>query len=137
RRFNASRAREMSLLITLLATFSLLVPTSGWAQATVSTGNIQGTVTDPSGAAVSGAKVIITNVGTAATKELTTNSSGFYNSGSLVPGTYKIRVEARGFQASETQVPAQVGNSTGANIKLSLGSENQTVNVEAETVVVN
>lgn len=137
RRSNASRLREMFLLLAPLALFPLLVPTAGWSQATVSTGSIVGTVSDPSGAAVSGARVIITNTGTAATVNTTTNSAGVYNSGALPPGSYKVRIEAKGFQATETTVPAQVGNISTVNVKLTLGSENQTVNVEAETVTVN
>ena len=61
-----------------------------FAQSTISTGSIQGTVTDPSGAVLSGAKVTITNQGTGKSETLTTNSSGAYNSGPLSPGVYKV-----------------------------------------------
>ena len=138
RHSQASRTREMLLPLMLsVAVLLLTVPTLMWSQATVSTGSIVGTVSDPSGAAVGGAKVIVTNTGTAAVKNTTTNSDGVYNSGALPPGNYKVRVEAKGFQATETTVAAQVGNIATVNVKLTVGAENQTVNVEAESVAVN
>jgi hypothetical protein len=121
-----------ALAIALLLPCQRLV-----AQSTVSTGSIQGTITDPSGAAVPGVKVTITSLSTGAAREFTTNSTGFYNSGSLPPGNYKVRAEIKGFRATETETAAQVGNVTTTNLKLQLGSENQTVNVEATSVAVN
>jgi len=63
-------------------------------------GSIVGTVTDPSGAVVSGAKVTITNVATGQTIELTANSAGAFNSGAIAPGTYKVQVFGQGLQPS-------------------------------------
>lgn len=125
-------------VLVLIWTFTLIFTTGLlFSQSTVSTGSIEGTVTDSSGAAVPNAKVIITGIGTGSVKTLTTNASGFYNSGSITPGNYKIRVEAAGFQGLETTVVAQVGNTTGYNAKLQVGSESQTVDVEATSVGVN
>ena len=118
--------------------FLLLISAHSLAgQSTVSTGSIQGTVTDASGAALPGAKVSITETATGTVRDFVTNGSGFYSSGSLIPGNYKVRVEAKGFESAETVVPARVGNITTANLKLRIGSENQTVNVEATAVGVN
>ncbi len=87
RRFVAAPKRGMSLLIASLAMLSLmLAPSHIWGQATVSTGSIVGTVSDPSGASVPGAKVMITNTGTSATVTSTTNGAGVYNSGAAAPG---------------------------------------------------
>ena len=129
--------RKMSTLFALLTILLLIAPTLAWPQATVSTGSIVGTVSDPTGAAVPGAKVTITNTATSAAKTTTTNNRGLYNSGALEPGSYTVRVEAKGFSATETQVAAQVGNVSTVNVKLTLGSESQTVNVEAGAVAVN
>lgn len=126
----------LSLAIAMLLPV-LVMPSDLAAQANVATGSIQGTITDPSGAAVSGAKVNITSSSTGSSQELTTNSSGFYNSGTLQPGNYRVRVQAPGFQTTETQVAVQVGNNTAVNLKLQVGSENQTVSVEATAVGVN
>lgn len=118
-------------VLVFLVTFTLFSSLHLFAQSTVSTGSIQGTVTDPSGAAVPNAKVTITNVATRSAKTVNSNSSGFYNSGSITPGSYKIRVEASGFEAIETTLVAQVGNTVGYNPKLQVGSSQQTVEVEA------
>ncbi len=116
---------------------ALLLPSLLWGQATTSTGNINGTVTDPSGAAVPGAKVTITRIDTGVATDVTSNSSGFYNSGSITPGTYSVKVQAKGFETSETQVVAKIGNNSAVNFSLKVGSESTTVSVEATAVGVN
>ncbi|MGO9402745.1 MAG: carboxypeptidase regulatory-like domain-containing protein [Terriglobales bacterium] len=135
-RSNASRRQDTLPLLAALA-IVLLLPSLMWGQATTSTGNINGTVTDPSGAAVPGAKVTITRIDTGVATDLITNSSGFYNSGSITPGTYSVKVVAKGFEASETQTTAKIGNNTVADFKLKVGSESTTVSVEATAVGVN
>jgi hypothetical protein len=116
---------------------AVLLPSLLWGQATTSTGNINGTLTDPTGAAVAGAKVTITRIDTGVATDVTSNSSGFYNSGSITPGTYSVKVQAKGFETSETQVAAKIGNNSVADFKLKVGSESTTVSVEATAVGVN
>src|SRR5437870_12629121 len=58
---------------------------------------ITGTITDPSGAVVPGAKVTVTNTGTNISNTAITTSAGTYTITDLIPGTYKVRVEAPGF----------------------------------------
>jgi len=115
----------------------LLVSTLLLAQTTVGTGSIQGTVTDPSGAVVSGAKVAITNAGTGQVHNLSTNASGAYASGALDPGTYRVKVSAQGFSSVAQNLTVEVGNTATANVKLQLGQENQVIEVQASTVAVN
>lgn len=137
-RLNAPHKRQMfSLLIAALAIPFLLLPSNLLAQSTISTGNINGSVTDPSGAAVAGAKVTITRTDTSVSTDVTTNSRGFYNSGSITVGNYTVRVQAKGFATSESKVHVQIGNNSAANFKLQVGSESTTVNVEAAGVGVN
>ena len=62
------------------------------AQTTIDTGSVVGTVSDPTGAVISRADVTITNVATGQVIGLTTNASGVFNSGALVPGNYGGRV---------------------------------------------
>ena len=106
--------RRLLFAITALAV-SLLLPSILQGQATISTGNINGTVVDPSGAAVPGAKITITHIDTDVTTNLTTNSSGFYNSGSIAPGKYLVKVEAKGFETAEEQVNVRIANNTAVN----------------------
>ena len=124
-------------VLVLVWAFTLLFAFGLFGQSSVSTGSIQGTVSDSSGAAVSDAKVTVTNSDTGSGHTLTTNSSGFYNSGSVPPGNYKVRIEAKGFQSLETTLVVQVGNTTGYNAKLQVGSESQTIDVEAASIGIN
>src|SRR5882672_8527380 len=119
--------------------FALLAVLTASLQAQVSnaTGNIQGTITDPTGAVVPEAKVTILNKATGRTIDSTSTSSGVYTSGSLVPGVYMVRVEAAGFQTTELTATVQVGVTTGGNIKLQVGSSSQTVEVKGEEIRVN
>ncbi|HKU24157.1 MAG TPA: TonB-dependent receptor, partial [Candidatus Sulfotelmatobacter sp.] len=122
--------------IALLAVLSAL-PALVWAQATISTGSIQGTISDPSGALVSDAKVVISNRGTGQVIDLVTSATGAYASGALLPGEYVIRVEHPGFRTTELSVMVQVGVVTAGNLKLQVGQENQLVEVSGAAVQVN
>jgi hypothetical protein len=118
-------------------TLALLLATGAFAQTTVGTGSIVGTVTDPTGALVSGAKVTVTNVGTSQAINLTSNSNGAFNSGALNPGSYKVLVTAKGFSAVDEMVVVQVGNTATLNAKLPIGRESQIVEVQGSEVAVN
>jgi Carboxypeptidase regulatory-like domain len=108
-----------------------------FAQSTVGTGNIVGTVNDPSGAVVSGAVVTIANVATGQIVHLTTNSLGSYNSGALVPGDYRVRVSAQRFSSVEVSLTVLVGNTATANVSLQLGPETQVIVVQGSALRVN
>lgn len=123
---------KLVLPIFLLACAVVLV-----AQTTISTGSIVGTVTDPSGAVVSDAKVVITNSGTGQALSLTTNASGAYNSGAIAPGNYKVEVSAPGFSTMAQAVTVQVGNTSTVNAKLAVGQGTTTVEVQGSAVTVN
>jgi protocatechuate 3,4-dioxygenase beta subunit len=58
---------------------------------------ISGTVTDPQAAAIMGAAVEVTNTDTNVSAQLTTNASGYYEARLLMPGPYRVTVEAAGF----------------------------------------
>ncbi len=96
-------------------------------------GSILGTVTDPQGSAVTGAKVTVTSTAKGTTDETTTNESGNYTVTHLIPDTYKIRIEAPGFKA--TDIPSvQVSADTGARVDatLQVGEVTQSVEVTSE-----
>jgi hypothetical protein len=123
----------VTLTLMLLVAFSTAIH----AQTTVSTGTILGTVTDPSGAVVSGAKVHITQRATGRVIDTTTTASGSYNSGALTPGEYVVRVEAKGFRTTELPLTVQVSATAPGNVKLQLGQESQVVEVQSSSVEVN
>src|SRR5262249_15745583 len=141
---NASEFRRKTLytcLSSIICLCTLFIVSTfnqpAFAQATIQSGSIQGTVSDPSGAVVSGAKVTITNKATAQKIALTTNASGAYNSGPLAPGDYPVRLEAGGFATAELASTVTVGNITPGNIKLAVGSASQVVEVAAAGATVN
>jgi carboxypeptidase family protein len=128
----AGRFSWLALAITFLLSSAFLL-----AQTTVGTGSILGTVTDPTGAVVSGAKVVITNEGTGQAQALTTNASGAYTSGPLNPGSYKVQLSAKGFSSVSQTLTVQVGNTATANVTLQLGQENQVIEVQGSQLAVN
>src|ERR1700728_70495 len=133
------RATNNSRLIrfVILLAYVLLATTTVRAQSTTATGNIQGTLTDPSGAVVEGAKVTIANKDTGQSIVVTSSSAGAYNSGTLVPGNYSVRAEASGFKTVEKGVIVKVGVVSGVNFNLQVGSTTTVVEVAEQAVAVN
>jgi hypothetical protein len=127
------RFHIMSVFISL----SMLVTASAFAQVTNATGTIQGTVTDPSGAAIPGAKVTLAEPSTGSSKVITATGSGFYSAGSLVPGLYKITATASGFASTSETLTVQVGVATNGDLKLSVGSAATMVEVQANAVAID
>ncbi len=123
--------------LALVFGFGLLLAPAANAQATISSGSIQGTILDPNGASVPTAKVFISSKATGQKINPEVTSSGDYNSGPLLPGVYTIRVDAAGFKAIEKTVTVQVGTITSGTISLELGSGSTVVTVEASTVELN
>lgn len=125
------------ILFAILALYVLWAATPLWAQSTTATGTIQGTLTDPSGAVVEGAKITITNKDTAQVLKVTSSSAGAYNSGALVPGNYSVRAEAAGFKTVEEGVIVKVGVVSGINLSLQVGAANTVIEVAEQSVAVN
>src|SRR4051812_28628311 len=117
--------------VVLLACFLLFVPAPSHGQAVY--GSIIGTVIDPQGAAIPGAKVMIINVRKGTSDTTTTNESGNYSATHLIPDTYSVRVEAKGFKATEQKsIFVSADTSARVDMKVELGSEGQTVEVTGE-----
>ncbi len=96
-------------------------------------GSIIGTVTDPQGAAVVGAKVTVTSLTKNTSDETTTNDSGFYTVTHLIPDAYKLRIEAQGFKAYEiASLPVSADTSIHGDAQLEVGSLTQSVEVTSE-----
>ncbi len=136
-KFNFSRLGSAVALLALVILSAVFLSSVAFAQTTVAQGSIQGTVTDPTGAVVSGAKITITNKATGQVATTTSSSSGTYNSGGLIPGNYVVRVEAKGFKTSQLPVVVQVTVTASGNLKLELGQEATVVEVQGTTVTVN
>lgn len=125
--------------VPLVFAFLLLMNASTrlLAQTTVGTGSIVGSVSDSSGAVISGAEITITNIATGQVIEVTTNPSGSFNSGALIPGNYKTQITAKGFRSVEVSMAVLVGNTAAVNVNLQIGPEAQVVEVRDSEVRVN
>ena len=82
----------------LLCLLIIILTLSAQAIAQVSASTITGSVTDPSGAVVPGAKVTATNEATGVSYQMTTTSGGAFAFSSVIPGKYTISVNKRGFK---------------------------------------
>jgi Carboxypeptidase regulatory-like domain len=132
-----SAAGRVALVFAFLV-FALALDNSRLlAQTTVGTGSIVGTIIDPSGAVVLGAQVSIMNSATGQAIKLTTNSSGSFNSGALIPGNYKTQITAQGFRSVEVSTAVLVGNTATVNVGLQIGPEDQVVEVQDSEMRVN
>lgn len=101
--------------------------------AQVNKSNLVGLVRDSSGAAVPGVSITITNSSTGATRQETTDDSGFYRATLLDVGTYNIAAEKTGFKkALREAVLLQVGETTTVNLALEVGGVSESVVVSAE-----
>jgi len=116
------------LVLFLLCTF---VVSAARGQAVY--GTIVGTVTDPQGAALAGAKVTVTSLAKGTVEEITTNESGNYTVGHLIPDSYKVHIEATGFKAVDVaSVLVQVDQASRVDAQMQLGSVAQSVEVTGE-----
>jgi hypothetical protein len=106
----------------------LLAVVQGNTQTT--TADVVGTVTDSSGAALSGAKVTVENLATSGIHTTQTTSSGDYDVPFLLPGHYSVRVELASFKTfSVTDITLQVGDRARVDAQLQIGDTSQTVEV--------
>jgi len=123
--------------VFVLAVFATIVSSTMSAQTTISTGSIQGSVVDPSGAVVSNAKVIVSNRKNGQSITTSTNSSGVYTSGALAPGDYVVRVEGKGFKTAELPLTVQVGVTTAGSVRLQVGQADEIIEVQGSALQVN
>src|SRR3974390_1663082 len=97
------------------------------------TASISGTVKDASGAAVVGASVTATNLGTGISKTQTTNSQGFYSFQSLSLGTYAIQVQQQGFKTyRQTGLVLDVNSALSVDVGLQVGQNTEKVEVTSD-----
>src|SRR3989475_3994751 len=122
------------VVTTLLLGLSL----SAALQASIDRGVIQGTVTDPAGALVPGAKVVVKNVDTNVEVTLVTNAAGFYLAPELVPGRYTVRAESPGFVPLDvTNIVVTAGVTSQQDLALRVGALTQSIEVTAVAPLVD
>jgi hypothetical protein len=127
----SAAARAIFVVLALI-----LISLPALAQSTA--GRVLGSITDPSGASVAGATVVVTDVDRGSSRTLTTDASGDYVVPDLMPGTYKIHVEARGFKSLERpNVTIEVATDVRADFSLQTGNVSETVTVSEEVPLLN
>jgi hypothetical protein len=128
-----SRRSTIHVLVLLVLFLGVLWPASAQSTAT-----LQGTVTDPAGAAVPNAKVVASNEATGVLSETVTDSAGAYLFPSLLIGNYKVEITAPGFQKVVLSgLKLDVASTVTQNVLLTLGQTSQTVEVVAVEPLVN
>jgi len=126
--------RLITWILSLLVVAAVMVP-SLMAQSTIS-GDLTGTVTDPSGAVVSGATVTLKSDASGQTRTTTSGSNGTYRFSLLAPGNYTITVSAPNFSKAQSKAAVNVGQATIADVKLAVGTASQTIEVTGTTPLV-
>jgi len=125
----------MSFFYSILKALALILLFCGAAVAQETTGGLQGTVKDPSGAVVPNAKVVVMGKSLVGSKELETDSSGYYRFANLPPGTYTITVTASGFKTVKREgLILEVGHLPTVDFALEVGVASSVVEVNAESV---
>ncbi|MGD0417667.1 MAG: carboxypeptidase regulatory-like domain-containing protein [Terriglobales bacterium] len=103
------------------------------AQNVVLTGSLGGLATDPSGAIVPGASVVLRNLATGVEQTTATNYAGLYRFPVVTPGSYSMVASLKGFRNVQVLVQVRVGNTTSQDIKLQVGAGADTVRVIGTT----
>src|ERR1700730_14223941 len=131
-----SSQRTLTILILKIGAAALLLIASS-ARAQSFRGSIRGTVTDPSGSVIAGAKVTARNIDTGMQREATTGRDGTYVLAELPAGEYTVMAESAGLSPSAQNVQVNVGLDTSANFDLTKVQKRQeelTVKEEAPLV---
>jgi hypothetical protein len=123
-----SKQFAVGFVAVVVFCFSLMAGVVAHAQVTGAT--LTGTVTDPSGAVVTGAQVAAKNSATGDTRQVTTDSAGLFNMPNLTPGSYEVKVSATGFASSaQSGLTLSVGQTQQLNFALKVGDTTTTVQV--------
>ena len=130
---NSNLKNSRSYMMVLAIAMVILTLNSGSAFAqTGGTGIVVGTVTDPSGAAVPGATVTLTDTATNSERTTTTNEAGRYDFPNVPPGKYNLTISKGGFRVGKfVNQTVAVGESRTLDAKLEMGSASQVVEVTA------
>jgi len=123
---------KLALLSAVLATLLVM---AGTLRAQMATGQITGTVKDPSGAVMPAVKVTLSSQLTGMTRETTTSDSGNYVFPLLPIGVYSVTAEKAGFQlAKRSDIPLNVADVIRIDLELAVGQVTQTIEVHAAAV---
>jgi Carboxypeptidase regulatory-like domain/TonB dependent receptor len=129
----------MRQTLNLIATVILVMvagTATAFAQASSSTAELRGQVTDASGAVIPGAKITLTDQAKGVSRTATTDDAGNYAFIGLLPSSYQLKVEAQGFSSDAARVELTVGQQANIPFKLSAGTVQATIDIVAGAEVV-
>ena len=130
----ATNSSKISVRFSAVLVLLLSALSSSPLGAQVVGGSISGTVSDNSGAVVANAKVLLENLATGVITAVTTNSQGFYSLPNLLPGTYRQRVSATGFEtAIRNGIVLTVGSQMVSNVAMKVGAISESVVVSDQS----
>ena len=125
-----SRNARVETVRNFLSVCILFLCAAGVALAQAGRGSISGTVTDPGGAVIPGAQVVLLNHANGLTQHTVTNAAGLYNFISLNPGVYQVTASQTGFaNVAQDKVTVSVDQTTEVNLSLRVGAATETVTV--------
>ncbi|MEI9979594.1 MAG: carboxypeptidase-like regulatory domain-containing protein [Edaphobacter sp.] len=122
--------KRVSFLV--LIALSLLWSSTSFSQ-TIITGAVTGTVTDPAGAVVAGAPIVLRNVETGSIHNVKTNGAGSYRFDLIEPGNYTLTINQTGFATEISPVTVSNDQVASANFKLRVAGNNQSIDVTAQS----
>ncbi len=99
--------------------------------AQVPTGTIIGLVTDPTGAAIPEASVVVTNTETGLKRALLASDAGDFSVSALLPGIYEVTADAKGFKGLAREATVEAGSTTSVNLAMEVGPASQQLTVQA------
>lgn len=127
---------QLTVVVRRLAVAALILAAFlqyGHGQSVLREGGLFGTVTDPTGAAIAGAQVLVSLPGNTAVRRTTTEPNGSFTIAALPSGTYELTVSAPGFGPHPTEVAMAVGRETRVSVQLVPAQAVQHVTVQART----
>jgi hypothetical protein len=133
-----SGCATLANLVRVLAVVCAALLAGAAARPQGSTGRILGVVTDQSGGNVAGANVTITDAARGVSQTLATDSDGAYVAVNVLPGTYTVRAEFKGFKVFERKnILVEVGKDVRIDAVLQPGSTNETITITEEVPMVD
>jgi protocatechuate 3,4-dioxygenase beta subunit len=125
-----------TLVFTVALLFILTMAAPSLRAQSLTTGEIAGTVTDPTGAVVPGATVTLKNNDQGTTQTRTTSNTGAYRFALLQPGSYTMTISSPNLQTTQRNVRVNVGQATTLNAQMALAAAQEAVTVTAEGALV-
>lgn len=131
-----SRSISSALVLCFAVLLTCLLTLTALGQQT--TGSLSGTVSDPSGAIVTGATVTVVNTATGAERSAVSSGTGTFDFQALQPGTYTVSIDATGFKrAVARDIVVSVASAAQVNIPLEVGLPGEVVTVSASQETLN